>query len=282
MSETEKSKTEWLADLVDSSVSRRSFAKSIGMMTAGVAGMSLLSGSLVKAVAQQAGVNAASTTLTDADVLNFALNLEYLEAEFYTAAADGATIASEGVIPSSAVGGPTYGGHKVPNIMSSPVAYLVTAIKHDEQAHVKFLRGALGASAVKKPTINLGALGIGFANWSQFLTLARAFEDVGVSAYAGAAPLISNKTYLEAAARIAETEAQHSGSIRTMLIRFGIKVSPTDSHDVPPTPNHPYLVDQYALSIARSTSQVLKIVYAGGTNKGGFFPDGMNGKITTA
>jgi hypothetical protein len=275
-------KTQLLTELVGNQQTRRGFAKRIGAIGAGIAGTTLLGGSIVSAVAQTTNVDPSSTTITDTDILNFALNLEYLEAEFYTYATNGASIEQEGVIPSSAVGGPTTGGHMVPNIAKSPAAYIASALRYDEQAHVKFLRSALGSSAVKKPTINLNALGMGFSNWQQFFVLARAFEDVGVSAYGGAAGLISNKTYLEAAARIAETESMHSGAIREFVINNGIPTKPVDSLDVIPSPSHPFFVDQYALAIPRSTSQVLKIVYGGGTTKGGFFPDGMNGKIKTA
>ena len=51
-------------------------------------------------------------------------------------------------------------------------------IANEEQMHVKLLRTALGSAAVAKPAIDLAALGIGFANVTEFLTLARAFEDV--------------------------------------------------------------------------------------------------------
>lgn len=161
----------------------------------------------------------------------------------------------------------------------SPVAYLASALRVDEQDHVLYLRKALGSSAVKKPTINLDALGFGFANVNDFLKLARIFEDVGVSAYLGAAPLISNKTYLDAAARILATEAQHAGAVRDRVISREMATTKVDSQDVIPSQSTPFDVDSNALSIPRSTSQVLHIVYAGGSHSGGFYPDGLNGNI---
>ena len=105
-----------------------------------------------------------------------------------------------------------------------------------------------------------------------FLKLWRQFEDVGVSAYAGAAPLISNKTYLDAAARILATEAQHSGSVRFACVYWGVNSPAVDGLDVPPSSSKPFCVDSMALSITRTTSQVLNIVYGGHQGGGGFFP----------
>ena len=75
---------------------------------------------------------------------------------------------------------------------------------------------------MKKPAINLDALGYGFANVKDWLQLARQFEDVGVSAYLGAAPLINTSPYLATAAAILGTEAQHSGYIRYVCIMNGV------------------------------------------------------------
>jgi Ferritin-like domain len=109
--------------------------------------------------------------------------------------------------------------------------------------------------------------------------LSRQFEVTGVSAYLGAAPLITSKTYLAAAGAILATEAQHAGNIQLNCIWNGINPPKLDALDVSPTQNTPFDVDSNALSIPRTTSQVLNIVYAGGSCSGGFFPDGMNGTI---
>ena len=280
-------KLDFLQALAESPLSRRDFAKKMGLTTAGIVGASMLGSTLVgsaaKAVAQSTtSSNAtASATVTDADVLNFALNLEYLEAEFYTKAVTGKTLAQAGIIPSSAETGPTAGGQQIDFSGSPQIKMIAEQIMDDEQQHVKFLRSALSSGAVKKPTINLNAAG-GFTNYKQFLELARDFEDVGVSAYAGAAPLIKNATYLAAAARILATEAEHSGNIRLKLVLTGLQQPKLDSQDVPPTWNNLFSVTTSGLAVARSTSQVLKIVYAGGTTKGGFYPDGFNGNIHSA
>ena len=265
------SKTEALEKLIENPSERRGFLKRVGTTSIGVAALAMMGGSAEKLIAQ--------TTITDIDILNFALNLEYLEAEFYGVASFGATLEQRGVITSTQQSGPTRGGHMVPNFGSSKIAYLASAIRDDETDHVVFLRKALGSAAVKKPTINLDALGFGFDNMNDFLRLARVFEDVGVSAYLGAAPLIKNKTYLDAAARILATEAQHSGSIRDRVIQFGLSSPAADSKDIPPTVKHPFFVDSSGLTIPRTTTEVLKIVYAGGAHSGGFYPAGLNGNI---
>ncbi len=261
-----------IENITEKGFDRRKFVKRAGATGLGVAAITMLGGSLGK-------LQAATSTITDGDIINFALNLEYLEAEFYSVASYGATLVERGIIPSSAVGAPTTGGKVVPNFGQSDVAFVAAALRDDEADHVVYLRKALGSSAVQKPAINLDALGFGFGSVAEFLTLAAIFEDVGVSAYLGAAPLIQSKTYLDAAARILATEAQHAGCIRTLGILKGIGRKALDSADVPPNPGHPFDVDATALSIPRTTSQVLNLVYGGGTSSGGFFPNGMNGTI---
>jgi hypothetical protein len=273
-------KLEKLASLVEKPLSRRSFTKGIGLSAAMVAGTSVLGTTLLKSVAHAQQIDSATNlTITDTDILNFALNLEYLEAEFYLMATWGTTLVKEGILTESETTGPTTGGQKVPGIASSPFAFAASGLRTDEVNHVKYLRSALGSSAVKKPTINLNALGYGFSSPSDFLKLGRQFEDVGASAYAGAAPLITSKTYLEAAARILGTEAEHSGTLRFACIYWGVDSPAVDNQDVPPTSSHPFDVDSNSLMISRTTAQVLNIVYHGGNCSGGFYPDGMNGTI---
>lgn len=251
---------------------RRSFLKGASLTGVALAGAGLIG-------TEFAGHTAEAATYNDADILNFALNLEYLEAEFYCMATYGTTLVGLGVITSADETGPTTGGHVVPNFSKSPAAYVATALRIDEIAHVKLLRSALGSGAVKKPAINLDALGYGYASVDDFLKLARQFEDVGVSAYLGAAPLITSKTYLATAGAILSTEAQHSGNIRMLCIMDGVTSPAVDGKDVPPTPSKPFDVDNNALSIPRTVAEVLNIVYHGGNCSGGFYPQGMNGNI---
>jgi hypothetical protein len=264
-------KTEDLERIVKSPSDRRKFMKRVGATGLGIAAASMMGTSFL-------GKAYASTAITDTDILNFALNLEYLEAEFYAVATLGQTLLQLKVLTSAQQSGPTTGGNMV-SFGNSGLGFLGSALRMNEIDHVKYLRSALGSAAVKKPTIDLAALGYGFSDVDSFLKLSRQFEDVGVSAYLGAAPLITSKTYLAAAGAILATEAQHSGSIRLACINNGVVSPAVDNLDVPPTHSALYDVDKNALSIPRTTAQVLNIVYAGGNCSGGFYPDGMNGTI---
>mgnify|MGYP001792132354 CR=1 FL=1 len=264
-----------LDKIVNAGLDRRNFVKRVGVTGLGVAATAMLGSKLMNA---QETADALTTSFTDVDILNFALNLEFLEAEFYLMATYGTTLQKFGILNANQVSGPTTGG-KMVDFSKSAFAFVASGLRTDEVAHVELLLATLGSSAVKKPAINLDGLGYGYANVNDFLKLGRQFEDTGVSAYLGAAPLIQNKTYLAAAGAILGTEAQHSGSVRLACIWNGVKSPAVDSLDVPPTQSTPFDVDKNALSIPRTFSQVLKIVYGGGSCSGGFFPSGVNGNI---
>ena len=282
-------------------VNRRAFVKSAGIVGVGIGGASLFASKLgmLQAMpgAKSLGLGPSAVQaaeITDIDILNFALNLEYLEAEFYTVATTGRTIEETGIATNgTGTPGPTTGGKQVSfeadgqqSESSGKLRAVAEELAFDEQQHVQLLRTALGSAAVAKPAINLDALSIGFGNFKEFLALARAFEDVGVSAYGGAAPLISDKTILATAARIALTEALHSGNIRLLVAQNNIQAPDVDKLDVlpPPAGKKFFTVDDNALAIVRVPSQVLHIVYGKweqGVSSGGFFPMGLNGTITT-
>ncbi len=232
--------------------------------------------------------NAQAAGITDVDILHFALNLEYLEAEFYTVATTGKTLAQSGFsVSGTGSGGDTIGGQKVD--MSGAASFYVDVanqITMDEQAHVKLIRAALqaaGAPVIAKPAINLAALGVGFNNLNDFLTVSRALEDIGVSAYGAAAPLIQDKAILATAVRIALTEAEHVGNVRLQVARLGAATSALDTVDVlpPPTGTKYFSGDENALTPVRTPGQVLFLAYGGKANvsSGGFFPNGVNGNI---
>jgi hypothetical protein len=273
-----------LPEILSATPNRRSLLKTLGIASS-AAGV---------AIATSGKMEAQSTSLTVVDVLQFALNLEYLEAEFYTVASMGQTIDQVGIgITGSGSGGPTTGGNQV-NFSNNLVftGQIAMEIGQDERAHVKLLRDALSAAGVMpvaKPAINLGALGIGFANVVQFLTLARVFEDIGVSAYGGAAalPFVANSPYIGIAARILAAEAEHVGNIRLQVARLNIATTTLDGVDIIPPPSGQKFISVDAttgLSAVRTPGQVLYLAYGNAANatSGGFFPNGVNGNINTS
>jgi len=256
----------------------------------------------------------AQSAVTDADILNFALNLEYLEAQFYTLATAGKTIDQAGV----GITGPNGTSGGMVTVKSNPAVPFQTPLLQqfaaelaaDEQNHVTFLRSALASSAVAMPNIDLensfnalaSAAGLGssfdpFLNETNFLLGAFIFEDVGVTAYLGAAGLISSATYLDKAAGILAVEAYHAGSIRTRVFQAGApaqaaatkiaaaraSLDGTGNDDIGVGVNDGAATtvdaDSNGLAFSRTTTQVLKVVYGGGSSSGAFFPKGLNGTI---
>ena len=272
--------------LVGKRVDRRNFLKTSGMVGLGLAGAGVLGSEL-----KTTPVEAASLSADDIAVLQFALNLEYLEAEFYSYAVTGKSLEDNGVGIDGPVGvaGPTTGGAKVPFEQLGgvgPLRKIATQLMRDEVDHVLLIRSVLGPEyTIAKPAIKLDAL-VAMNSLAGFLTLARDFEVTGVSAYGGAITLI-NKAILQTAAQIALTEALHSGNLQLLVDLNKIPIQPVDALDVVPPPTGVNFFDNsfnQALAVIRDTNEVLAIVYdnfAVGTSKGGFFPNGVNGSITT-
>ena len=296
----------------DRKMNRRQALQNLGLVGAGAALAACTPGVIA--------VDPPAKPDLDVAVLNFALNLEYLEAEFYLWAAFG-----RGLSDADAGNGPASVGGKKLVYTGLPIDGAVQAyieeIAIDEENHVKFLRKALGDKAVARPKIDIGGVGGAFeaaglaasggalkgfdpyANALFFLHGAFIFEDVGVTAYKGASPLITNPGYLEAAAGILAVEAYHAGEVRTLLysqkdvVVQGLKVSDIvqaisnlrgkvgggKDQGILNTPDNGkgniLPTDENSIAFSRSTAEVLPIVYLGGTGKGGFFPNGLNGAI---
>jgi hypothetical protein len=249
-----------LVGLIDKAVSRRSFLAASGATAAAtvIAGC----GSSGTTTTPTPTTTPAPTVLTDVDYLNFALNLEYLEAEFYLHGATGTGLTSADTGgTSNVVITPTT--TLVPNLTTAQQNYIYE-IAQNELDHVRFLRSALGANAVDRPVIDLrdswnalaSAAGIGasfnpFASYEAFLIGAFTFEDVGVTAYHGAAGLLTSKAYLAAAASIMSVEAYHAGEIRTLLIADSLTNATVTATSV--TPNNTYIGYANKVSALRAT-----------------------------
>ena len=312
---------------------REFFKNALGAMAITAAGATVMSWT----------TGAEAQTLGDADYLNFALNLEYLEAQFYSYAAFGTPLAAS-VTGANAVAPSATGARRVDGLDADPVIRdYAREIAADEIAHVTFLRAAIagaGATPVAQPQVDIGITPNGafstaaraagligptsaasptffdpYSSPNNFLLGAFVFEDVGVTAYKGAAPLIANKTFLEAAAGILSVEAYHASIVRTALYARGVAtpslrtsadaisnardsvdgmtdldqgISPiTQMATTTAGANQSVLtsnivpLDGNGLAFDRTPGQVLNIVYL--TNvaagAGGFFPAGTNGNI---
>ncbi|ANC73245.1 ferritin-like domain-containing protein (plasmid) [Deinococcus radiodurans] len=305
---------------------RRRFLGMAGAMGAGA----------VLAGCANVGASEPTKTNLDATIFNFALNLEYLEAAFYLAAvgrlneltAAGGD-ASKVTLPSGVTG---MGGTAVPGL-TGDLRAMMEEIADDELAHVKVIRSVLGSAAVAQPRLDLSAsfLAAGslasngaitnfnpYANPLFFLHGAFVFEDVGVTAYKGAARLLVGDKpggNLENAAGILAVEAYHAGSIRTQLFmrrteqaaagltveqvvqaisNLRDSVDGADDRDQGITANGNAGVlardaniiptDSNGIAFSRTPRQVANIVFLDTTGKaarGGFFPDGLTGDYSS-
>jgi hypothetical protein len=272
--------TSFVTDPLAAGMNRRNFLAALGAAgTLAASGVITGCGDSTTAVTTPAPV----TTPSVVDVLNFALNLEYLEASFYlyVTTGNGLSTTDMGSNPGTASG-----GAKV--AFTNPVVAAAAAqIATHEQEHVEFLRStitAIGGTPVSMPSLNLGAMGAVTSD-ATFLALARQFEGVGISAYAGGAQyLTSNTTAVTYAAQILHTESQHESFLRQLCITLGVTSPAADSMDIPPTSTAVFNTSATTgLYPVRTTSQVLQIVYGAagqtGVVKGGFFPNGLNGTI---
>lgn len=285
--------------------SRRNLLRSAGLGAAALSATLAVSSKLLTAQAQ-------SSTPSIADVLNFALNLEYLEAEFYLRATTGQGLPPSETTGTGKQGGVTWGGSAVP-FKTPSIRAIANAIATDEHNHVLFLRTALGSAAVAEPNINLldsfttlaraaGIVGPAgtfdpFQDELSFLLGAYIFEDVGVSAYSGAAGyLVSDPAMLAAAAGILAVEAYHGGALRAQLIeragtltvdanlvsrlRAHLSHAPDDIGPFSRGVAHIADADSESITFARSLDQVKNIVYGGGTASNFlFFPSLLNGAV---
>ncbi len=144
----------------------------------------------------------------DIAVLQFAYALEQLEADFYTK-----VVAA-------------FGGSN----LTAAEKVVLQDIKNHEVLHREFLKAALGASNDFAVTATYP--GVNFSDRTSVLTAAKAFEDLGVAAYNGAAQYITSAAYLTLAGKIVSVEARHASTISDLLSPKSSAFAPNSFDDV--------------------------------------------------
>jgi hypothetical protein len=186
-----------LAAVEVSGLTRSSFILRGALAAGSVYGLSAVTPFVSQALAETGG--------GDAEILNFALTLEYLESDFYN-------------VKGKQVG------------LSGQAKSYATLFGEQEQAHINALRTVikqLGAKPVAKPTFVFPV-----SNQSSFLALASELENTGVGAYNGAAPSLTSKQILTAAGSIVQIEARHAAGINLLIEK---SPTPSGGFDVPLT-----------------------------------------------
>jgi len=240
---------------------------------------------------------------SDKDLLNLALNIEYLEAEFYLRAATGSGLAAA---DAGTGAGLVNGGRQV--VFASPAdASYAYELAQEELNHVRALRSLLGSDAVPRPAIDFTAgfailgttAGVAaspfdpFSDSNYFLVGAFTFEDVGVTAYRGALALLSDAKNIATSASALAIEAYHASEVRTRILQnsyssgvttyltaankisaFRASVGAGNETQIGPgsdgsatvSPNGLSAVDTTnSLGFSRSTDQILRLLYGGTT-----------------
>ncbi len=180
-----------LATVKVEGLTRSAFLIRSTLAASAVYGAAAISPMITSSLAQEGG--------GDVEIVNYALTLEYLEADFYQK------------------------GLKQVSGLSSSQKKLIKEIGDNEQEHVDALAATaeqLGGSAAKKPKFDFGEA---FSSKKAFLKTSNILEDTGVSAYNGAAPMIESTDVLAAAGSIVQVEARHSALIR---LERGISPAP--------------------------------------------------------
>jgi hypothetical protein len=248
--------------------------------------------------------------IDDDDIYTFALNLEYLEAEYYLLGTTGAGVGAEDL---GANPGSVTGGAAVP-FETDAFRQFADELAANELAHVRYYREILGDAAVDRPALDFAggfaavaeAAGLGadfdpFSGEVSFFLGGMLFEDVGVTGYKGATPLIMDPTRQEDIAGVLGVEAYHMGMARSHLYTAGeaaiaaanaITVARGVLNGMPEIEQGIEVdgqanfvpSDERGIVFSRTPQQVLQIVYLtpeSGVSSGGFYPNGFNGEITT-
>jgi len=182
---------------------------------AGIAGGTLVSGGAVISALAPSAVAAThrgrppkSFGKGDYGILNYALTLEYLEAAFY----NGATAANLSLSPQAAA--------------------FLKVVTRDENAHVSFLKSALGRKAISAPKFDFKGAN---TNAETFMKTSQVLENTGVHAYLGQVTNIENVKYVKAAGSILTVEARHASVIGLLNEPGGAAITPNGPFDTPLT-----------------------------------------------
>jgi hypothetical protein len=206
---------------------RLGFLKKAGLTGGAVMGGGALLSALTPAASMAAsgkGRPPAKFGKGDIGILNYALTLEYLEAAFYNEA--------------------TANQKKTSFVKDKQAQVFLATVTADENAHVAFLKKALGSKAIAAPKVDFGGT---TSDEASFIETAVALENTGVGAYSGQALNIASPVYVAAALSIWSIEARHA-SVAGLLLK------PTPANL---TPNGPF-------DKPKTAAQVLKAVEATG------------------
>ncbi len=189
---------------------RAGFLKKAGLAGGGLVGGGALLSALTPAAAMAAGKGRPPAKFGKGDIgiLNFALTLEYLEAAFYNEA--------------------TANQKKKTFIKDKQAQAFLKRTTADENAHVAFLKKALGSQAVGAPKVDFGST---TASEGAFIKTSVALENTGVHAYSGQAGNITNPAYLLAALSIVTVEARHASVAGLLLKPSPSEISPDGAFD---------------------------------------------------
>lgn len=184
----------------------------------------------------------AQTAIADATALNFMLNIEYLQGQFYSYAVNGVSLDNALLGGPGAAGfgaqGAVTGGRKI-TFTTTLLQRLFDELWSEQRDHIQYLRALLPADVVPQPAMNIGGGETGafttmarlagvvgptevfdpYASEDNLLLAACLLEDVGVAAYRNAFPLIVNPSIYDGVIGLLATEAQHAGAIRYQLYR---------------------------------------------------------------
>jgi hypothetical protein len=262
------------------------------------------------ALATRAWPTPVAAQVDDDAIFNFALNLEYLETEYYLRGTTGEGLSEDDI---GADPGEVTGGSLVP-FATDAIRQFAEELAANELAHVRYYRESLGDKAVDRPAIDLAggfaaagqAAGFGdnfnpFTDELNFLLGGMLFEDVGVTGYKGATPLIQDKTKQGDIAGILAVESYHMGMARSVLYAAGataqqaanaITVARGELNGMPEIEQGIAVdgranfvpSDERGIAFTRTPEQVLQIVYLTpetGVTSGGFFPNGVNGTLAS-